>query len=588
MSPGLLHQDQERLLAEERRWLAELQAALVRTEASEEDLAALAESIRQLDELFLLVVVGEFNAGKSTLINALLGHPLLEEGVTPTTTRIHVLRHGTEETRRTLPDGIEERTAPLPFLEHLTLVDTPGTNALDRRHEAITERYVPRADLVLFATSADRPFTESERAFLEKVRAWGKKIVVVVNKVDILRKESEVQEVMAFVADAARNLLGGVVPPVFPVAARMALEGRLAGDLAAIEKSRLGALATWLRDTLDEAERVRLKLANPLGVGLRLAERYRAGLDQRVGLLADDFSALDDIAAQNTLYREDLKREFRFRLSDVDNLLHELEARGMEYFDDTLRLQRIPDLLNKARIQADFERKVIADMPQKIDAKVGEIIDWLVALEQRQWGGTSERLEERRGHHADRIVGRVGTFDQDRRRLLDTVGRAAQRTLEGFDREAEAQRLAEEVQTAVKHTALVEAGAIGLGTLLTIVATTHLADFTGILAASTVAALGLFILPARRKKAKRDLKEKVIELRARLMATLTEQFDREVEGSVRRIEEAIAPYTRFVRAERERLGELQAELRRLQGGLEGLQADVARLGAPAARSPGGA
>ena len=588
MSPGLLHQDQERLLAEERRWLAELQAALVRTEASEEDLAALAESIRQLDELFLLVVVGEFNAGKSTLINALLGHPLLEEGVTPTTTRIHVLRHGAEETRRTLPDGIEERTAPLPFLEHLTLVDTPGTNALDRRHEAITERYVPRADLVLFATSADRPFTESERAFLEKVRAWGKKIVVVVNKVDILRKESEVQEVMAFVADAARNLLGGVVPPVFPVAARMALEGRLAGDLAAIEKSRLGALATWLRDTLDEAERVRLKLANPLGVGLRLAERYRAGLDQRVTLLADDFSALDDIAAQNTLYREDLKREFRFRLADVGNLLHELEARGMEYFDDTLRLQRIPDLLNKARIQADFERKVIADMPQRIDAKVGEIIDWLVALEQRQWGGTSERLEERRGQHADRIVGRVGTFDQDRRRLLDTVGRAAQRTLEGFDREAEAQRLAEEVQTAVKHTALVEAGAIGLGTLLTIVATTHLADFTGILAASTIAALGLFILPARRKKAKRDLKEKVIELRARLMATLTEQFDREVEGSVRRIEEAIAPYTRFVRAERERLGELQAELRRLQGGLEGLQADVARLGAPAARSPGGA
>jgi small GTP-binding protein len=583
MSPGLLHQDQERLLAEERRWLAELQVALGRVEASEEDLAALAESIRQLDELFLLVVVGEFNAGKSTLINALLGHPLLEEGVTPTTTRIHVLRHGAEEARRTLPDGIEERTAPLPFLEHLTLVDTPGTNALDRRHEAITERYVPRADLVLFATSADRPFTESERAFLERVRAWGKKIVVVVNKVDILRKESEVQEVMAFVADAARNLLGGVVPPVFPVAARMALEGRLAGDLAQIEDSRLGALATWLRDTLDEGERVRLKLANPLGVGLRLAERYRAGLDQRVTLLADDFSALDDIAAQNTLYREDLKREFRFRLADVGNLLHELEARGMEYFDDTLRLQRLPDLLNKARIQADFERKVIADMPQRIDAKVGEIIDWLVALEQRQWRGTSERLEERRGQHADRIVGRVGSFDQDRKRLLDTVGRAAQRTLEGFDREAEAQRLAEEVQTAVKHTALVEAGAIGLGTLLTIVATTHLADFTGILAASTVAALGLFILPARRKKAKRDLKEKVIELRGRLMATLTEQFDREVEGSVRRIEEAIAPYTRFVRAERERLSALQGELRRLQGGLEGLQADVARLGAPAAR-----
>ena len=156
MPARLLRAEQEEVLADERKWLGELQQALVRVEASDDDLAALAESIRQLDELFLLVVIGEFNAGKSTLINALLGAAVLEEGVTPTTTRIHVLRHGATESRRTLADGVEERTAALPFLEHLTLVDTPGTNALDRHHEAITERYVPRADLVLFTTSAPR------------------------------------------------------------------------------------------------------------------------------------------------------------------------------------------------------------------------------------------------------------------------------------------------------------------------------------------------------------------------------------------------------------------------------------------------
>jgi small GTP-binding protein len=573
----LLRTDQEKALAEERRWLGELQQALVRVEATGEDLTALADSIRQLDELFLLVVVGEFNAGKSTLINALLGAAVLEEGVTPTTTRVHVLRHGPTEERRTLPDGIEERTAPLPFLEHLTLVDTPGTNALERHHEAITERYVPRADLVLFATSADRPFTESERAFLDRVRAWGKKIVVVVNKVDILRREEEVEQVLTFVREAARQLLG-MTPPVFPVAARQALEGKIAGDASAVASGRFSALEAYLTDTLDEGERVRLKLANPLGVGARLAERYRAGLDQRVELLAADFRSLDDIAGQLALYQEDLKREFRFRLADVDNLLDELEVRGMEYFDDTLRLQRIPDLLNKARLKADFERKVIADMPQAVDAKVQEVIDWLVASELRQWRGVSERLEERRSHHADRVLGRVGTFDQDRQRLLDTVGRAAQRSLERFDRDAEARRLAEEVQQAVKRTALVEAGAIGLGTLLTIVATTHLADFTGILAAGTLAAMGLFILPARRKKAKRDLKAKVVELRDRLIKALTEQFDREVEASVHRIDEAVAPYTRFVRAERERLTSLQVELRRLDSGIAALREVVARLG----------
>ncbi|HET9766922.1 MAG TPA: dynamin, partial [Thermoanaerobaculia bacterium] len=128
------------------------------------------------------------------------------------------------------------------------------------------------------------------------------------------------------------------------------------------------------------------------------------------------------------------------------------------------------------------------------------------------------------------------------------------------------------------RTAMVEVGAVGLGAVLTAIATTHLADFTGILAASTLAALGLFILPARKRKAQRELRDKVLELRERLMRTLTEQFDAEVEGSVRRIEESIAPYTRFVRAERGRLEALHGELSQLHDALAALRRRVAVLG----------
>ena len=79
-----------------------------------------------------------------------------------------------------------ERTHPAPLLRDINIVDTPGTNAVLREHEELTRDFVPRADLVLFVTSADRPFTESERGFLEQIRAWGKKIVFIVNKIDIL------------------------------------------------------------------------------------------------------------------------------------------------------------------------------------------------------------------------------------------------------------------------------------------------------------------------------------------------------------------------------------------------------------------
>jgi len=81
-----------------------------------------------------------------------------------------------------------------------------------------------------------------------------------------------------------------------------------------------------------------------------------------------------------------------------------------------------------------------------------------------------------------------------------------------------------------------------------------------VLAAGVVAALGLFIIPSRREAAKRDLRGKIAALRVQLVDSLTQQFDHEVERSLRRIADAVAPYSRFVRAEQQRLAEVGAEL----------------------------
>ena len=557
---GILSSEQERLLAETRRELGELAVSLARWDASREDQATLERSVRQLDELFLLVVVGEFNSGKSTFINALLGEKLLDEGVTPTTSAVHRLRWAESQDRLLGEDGIEEITAPVDLLRQVQIVDTPGTNALDRGHEALTREFVPRSDLVLFVTSADRPFTESERDFIESIREWGKKLVFVINKIDILREEAEVAEVEAFVVESCRRLLG-LTPVLFPIAARQALEAKLALDgRPKLEESRFSALEQYLVTTLDERERVRLKLLNPLGVGARLAGSYLEAARERVDLLRQDFAALERIESQLAVFEEDLGREFRFRLTDVDNLLLACEQRGDEFFDDTFRLARAVDLLNKSRVKAEFERRVVADLPRQIETKVDEIIDWLVAAELRQWRAASEHLADRQALHAERLVGEIGSFDTDRRQLLETVGRAAQRTVEGFDREREATRLAESVQVAVAGTALVEVGAIGLGAVVSALATTTVADVTGLLAAGTLAALGFFILPGRRRRAKRQLAAKLSDLRGRLMSSLTTEFEREVDRGLARIREAIGPYTRFVEAERRRLGEMETEL----------------------------
>ena len=69
----ILNQEQQELLRHTRDVLGQLRDALGKSSASDEDREALADSIRQLDELFLLVIAGEFNSGKSTFINALVG-----------------------------------------------------------------------------------------------------------------------------------------------------------------------------------------------------------------------------------------------------------------------------------------------------------------------------------------------------------------------------------------------------------------------------------------------------------------------------------------------------------------------------------
>lgn len=573
---GRFLQDRTRKhIADEREWLAKLQRALDRFDTPAADKSALERSIAQLDRLFLLVVIGEFNSGKSAFINALVGARVLEEGVTPTTTRLQVLQYGESSGRMIDASGADVVSAPVALLQDIDIVDTPGTNAIFREHERLTNEFVPQADLVLFVTSADRPFTESERAFLENIRDWGKKIVAVINKVDLLERPEEREQVRQFVAEHARALLG-TEPEIFPVSARLALRRRL-GESAGqpVPGDRFDDLERYISSALDETERLRLKLLNPLGVGARLAQTTHETITERVGMLKQDLETIEDIERQLELYRTDLSREFEFRLAEVGNVLQQFENRGIAFFDDTLRVGRIPDLLNKARIQREFERTVVGDVPQQMEKQVHDVIDWMVASELRQWQEVTEHVNRRTRAHEGRLVGgQTSGFQYDRQKLIDTVGRAASRAVESYDREREAEQMADGVRNAVAGAALAQAGAIGLGAMVTAVATTTAADVTGIVAAGAIAVLGMFVIPSKRAHAKGQLRERIERMRTELMTNLRTQFQREVERSVRGVMDAVGPYTRFVRAEHEKLTGLDRELDSISRELARLRREI--------------
>ncbi len=562
----LLTQEHDQLLRRERALLDDLRVHLARLDAKDDDLGLLRRSLEQLDELFLLVVVGEFNAGKTAFINALLGDRLLKEGVTPTTSLINLIRYGDTLRQEQAENDYLVVYAPIDWLREFNMVDTPGTNAVIQRHQEITEQFVPRSDLILFVTSADRPFSESERGFLTRIREWGKKIVIVVNKMDLIEDAADREQILRFVAENARRLLG-IEPQLFPVSARLALRAKTDavanGSLDDVqwEASNFGTLESYVLDTLDARERLQLKLHNPLGVAERMIRDYRGVITDRQGILHGDFQTLDAIEEQLEAYQTDMRRDFTYHSAQVDNVLYAMAERGDKFFDETLRLTRIFDLVNGEKVRAAFDRQVVADTSHEIEREVSDLIDWLVDKDYRQWRDVMDYLNQRASEHSDKMVGQVGSeFEFNRQNLLASVGREAHKIVEAYDREAESLKLAQDVQRAIIQTAAVEVSALGLGAILVAVLNTTMLDVTGIVGASAVAAMGLYVLPYRRGKVKTELRAKINELRDQLNDVLNGQFERELADSVQRIREAIAPYTRFVRVEREKLENLNREL----------------------------
>ena len=572
------------LVARERHLLADLREHLAHADVDDDARDALRTALADLDGLFLLVVCGEYNAGKSSLLNALLGDTVMPEGVTPTTDRITVVTHGEAPEERS-EGGVVYRRAAVEALRDLALVDTPGTNAVIEKHQELTERFVPRADLVLFVTSADRPFTRSERAFLDLIASWGKKIVLVVNKIDLLDDEGGQEpagegraEVLEFVRRHARDVLG-TDPPIFGVSARRALRAKRADDDAALAASGLLELEAYIASELGDVERLRLKLATPLGVGLRLARDARAAVQAREELLTDDRRTLDTVERQRVQFEREMKRESDTYLARIKTALLEVERRGEVFLDDTVRIGNVLNLMRPDRIRDEFVRRVVRDADREIDDAVSEMVDWFLKRNLQLWEDVMGFVAERRQAADDRVVGEVGgRFRLDRREVLVGLRSRAEEVLDDFDEEREASRLADSLQQAVVQSGLLQVSGVGLGAAVLTFLSGAALDVTGVTLGLAMVGVGVWVLPRRRAQAKRELHEQMQALRDGLAENLDRQLAKELDAAAADLAGAIAPYTRFVRGELERLGSLSSTLEESERELAALREDVQRLG----------
>ena len=573
----VLTRQQGELVALERRLVLSVRDTLAQSDGSRADLERLASLVHEMDELFLLVVVGEYNSGKSTFINALLGDEVFAMGDLPTTRAISILRYGEAGPPETIGPNLQLFHYPLEVLRDLDIVDTPGTNSIERMEEEITREFVPRADLVLFVTSLLQPLTASELDFLTHIREWGKKVVFIVNGIDRRNTDEQLDRVRDYLTKEVSTRLGDSSPTLYFVSALKALRGKLAerpelqqddspyADAPADDpRNEYPALERYILETLRETERVRLKLLTPLGVLRRVLKGNIEGLDKRLTVVHEDSRVLRSIRDQLTAYSKETRTDSERYLIEMRNVLYELEKRGRSWFERTIRIGNAFFLRNKDAVENRFRAEVVQDAPDAIEGVVHRMVDWTVQRNFKLWRSVFTELDAHtaRLRESGALAPHGDTeFQYNREELFTRLREPVEKRLDEFDTEREAREIVTSVKEAVMTAFGVNILAIGLGGIIVAAVTTAVLDFTGVLTATLFAIAGWLLIPAKRRQLIKDFEQKISKLNEDLALLLRTKFEEQLTRYETQLLEVIAPYERF----------LETERTKLEGGLKALR-----------------
>ncbi len=552
--------------------LTELLACASLTNVDAESLEMLKETLQALEDSFLVVAVGEFNAGKSSFINALLNTDKLAVGATPTTALINLIRYGESESSTPIENWGLLLRLPASLLESMTFVDTPGTNAVLREHEVLTKWFLPRADMVMFLTSADRPFSESERQFLSSIKEWGKNAVIIINKMDLLETEAERQNVIQFVKENAAALIGHEVP-VLAVSSRNARKARDNMSEAMWAESGFAALEQFIQERMDERSRFKMKMQSALGVAAKVEAETEERVRNEISFYEEDRKLSDSINGQVSLYREDMMKEIDRSMKEIHSIFTEIKNRGHDYFEELFVLKNLPNLLKKDKNQIKFQEDVLQNLPIEIERKTTEMVESITTQEQRMVQSIRLQIQSRNSNFPE--VEMPEKVMDERGKLLKRMQNSIDTMLQKIESDIAMDIGMKHAQSAVTAGLAIEVSAIGIGAALTAIATTVATDLLGIVAAFWVGIAGFLVLPHYKKKAQKEFDEKIGEIDTKLVDALRTEFVHEVNSQVEEMNNASRPFARFVETsigksqeQLEKLVEIRGQIKQYQNDLE--------------------
>lgn len=435
---------------------------------AQEDRQRLLDVARDLrDSFFLVTVVGEFNAGKSTFVNALLGEGLLPTGITPTTATIDIVMYGAQPRRSPTirDDGLREWAHPGTGAPGVALVDTPGTGSVFRAHERLALEFLHRSDLVLFVISARRALAQAGRDYLELAQKYGKKIVIVVNQIDQL-EPAEQAEVRRFVERQARELLN-LEPMIFMVSARQDLDGGDSGLVRQQGHDGMIALRAHLLSLVRQAPPAQQKLLAQLDLAERITQTWLERTRQQMATVQADRSRVDEVKVELEQQSRGLDKHLQETLGESDRVFADLQTRGNCFLGENLSLRRWGRARQRETLQSAFQEEVVGQCLQDLDQLGSAFAGVLLDQSRVYWQGVIERLQQLVDLLEQEPAGLDASVYASQRESLQEALRLARSELEAGVGEAALDDMRSAGLTRINNLATASLAALG-GTLVTL------------------------------------------------------------------------------------------------------------------------
>jgi small GTP-binding protein len=561
------------------------------------------DALFHADHPFLMVFVGPFSSGKSSLINALIGQDtLLEVGPTPTTDRISILRWGQEPQRMDSGGDVDAVFHPSPLLKKVSFVDTPGLESVFQRHEETTRNFLHRSDVVLLVMLATQAMTSRNVEYIQKLREYGKKVIIVINQVDLLSPEEQ-ETVKNYVLDQSQDRLG-YKPLVWLVSSKLGKAAYKEGvrDEALWKQSGMHQIESYIDTQLGDVERIRQKLQTPLQIAQNVNSTALRIVRENQSIL-DQYQAINDnINQQLASHQREQEKAVREITQEISDKFGTATMRGSEAIRSIFQLSRafgsvtrgLTELTGLARlfrrgeepayVRTAFERHKVFEPIDQIDDVSNKLaprlegrdlqdVDDLVKYAQKEIKALPPTIREK-------VIGNVRAPTGYDRRMLQDV-RPELEKIQDEARIVETDAMTQHVRSALLYLGLWELLILMIGIVVL---------FTGIagdrpesvvivvLILLGLALLGLLSLPIAGRIMENRYTNHLLKLQARYIETLTRAADKQIDYGMRLRRDVIAPLTRLVEAQTEIQTEQLKRLQMAEQEMAQIESELNRLG----------